>query len=297
MWLLLLPAVVHAAEAERWPVRYLPMGEARALVKSALSPTGSVVALESLHLLVVRDDADHRKRARALLAQYDRPPNQYRVTVEIIEAMESDDEALQAAARLPGGWLRLEGQSEAIDYSGTRQWSLLLLAGREGMVTTGEVQPFRRRIRRWLAGYGLLRRESVDLVALTSGFFVRLQPGGDNQVEVALQPWLARSQPSLPADAKPELLIGLGTATAPAASPSVGSAPLRLNAAPQMEMPKPVRILHAATHLRVTPGRPVELVAARGESQRFGRTLLGASDTSGNGALHIRLLVERVDGE
>ncbi len=292
--LLLLAAPLACAGeqvTESLPVHHLPMDEAASLVKSALSPSGGVAALNSRRLLVVRDDADHLSAAKALLQKFDQPPAQYRVEMELIVSDEVDAASMQAAQTLPGHWLRLAASAVRSAYSGHRSWSLLLLAGAEGRVMTGEVQPYRQRVRRWLAGYGLVRRDSVNLVALNSGFFVRLQPAGDGAVRVDLEPWMARSQPEVSQDGQPELLVDLGSAGAVNPNPMLNGSPLRLNVTPRLKRAKAVRFAHAATSVVVKLGEEIAIAASGGESALFSRTLLGRHSSVGAQSLVIRLKV------
>ncbi|MDQ6964098.1 MAG: hypothetical protein Q9M13_04160 [Mariprofundales bacterium] len=301
MLLLLLFTVLHytaqAAEesrAEYWSIHHLPITEAQALVRSALSTHGTIAALPSQRLLIVKDDQQHLRAAKELLQRFDRLPDQYRITVEVVESEQLADSELQAGAQLPGGWVELQAAKRSSLYSGNQRWSLLLLAGSEGSFSVGEIQPHRQRIEEWLAGYGVIERESVNLIAITSGFFVRTRSIDSQQVEVELTPWLARSQPGTPTDAKPELLIGLGSAGSINQAPTTADSPLRLNAAPQLTTPKPVRIAHAATHLVLNIGESVELAASSGESQLLATSLLARHSSSGEQSLILRLTVERM---
>ena len=288
-----IPALAREAmQQQRLTVHYLPVSEAEALVSSVLSDRGTVVALTSRRLLIVRDDAAHLKKAKQQLAQFDRPPKQYRITLALVESSRVTTQSLQAAASLPGDWLQLRGSERTSHYHGNQSWSLLLQAGSEGMISVGEIQPYRQKIRAWLAGYGLLEQESVNLVTLRAGFFVRMQPAGNDRVELDLMPWLSRSQPGMPANAKPELLIGLGTAGNINQRPGATDPQLRLNAAPRLAMPKPVRIASAATHLTVKVGEAVDLLADHGESRLLTRTLLGRHSSSGDQTMVLRLRVE-----
>ena len=208
----------EAMQQENWSIHYLPVSEAEALVRSALSDHGTVVALASRRLLIVSDDAAHLNKAKRKLMQFDRPSEQYRITLELLESSQVTSQSLQAAAPLPGNWL---------------------------------------------------------------------------QVQLDLMPWLSRSQPGMPANAKPELLIGLGTATNINQTPTATDPSLRLNAAPQLTMPKPIRIAGAATQITVQVGEPVDIIANSGESELLTRTLLGRHSAIGSHAMVIRLRVSR----
>ncbi len=298
MLMLMLAADAYANEQATIQVDNLPMSEAVSLVTSALSPQGRVASLPSQRLLVVQDDASHIQAARKLLRQFDRPADQFRVTLRLEERDALQDARLQGAVELPGAWLQLQAEATKYQTTSNQQWSLLLMANREGMITVGEVQPYRSQTRQWLAGYGLLERESVNLVSLTSGFVLRLQSAGGDKVQVKITPWLAHSQPGITAgmvaNAKPELLLGLGTSSGVAAPPSGAQAPLRLNAAPQLTAPKPVRIARAMTELVLTPGKEVEIAASGGEASLLSQTLLGRHSQVGDRALLLHLRVDRM---
>ncbi|MDQ6950069.1 MAG: hypothetical protein Q9M26_00215 [Mariprofundales bacterium] len=289
-----------ASEQATIQVDNLPMAEAESLAKSVLSAHGTVASLPSQRLLVLQDDAKHIQAARKLLQQFDRPSDQFRLTVELEQREALDDAQLQAAAKLPGDWLRLPagGEAEAgvlqASTIANRHWSLLLQTNRAGSITLGQVQPQRSVTRQWLEGYGLLAHDSVNLVSFRSGFAVRLQAAGNHKVEVKITPWLARSQPGMPASARPELLLGLGSVGSVLQAPTTDNAPLRLNAAPQLAAPQPVRIVRAATTVAVKPGEEVELVSAGGEAELFSQALLGRYSHVGAQSLVIHLRVERL---
>ncbi|MDX8414220.1 MAG: hypothetical protein R8J85_09055 [Mariprofundales bacterium] len=294
---LTLHATAWGAESrkqESWSIHYLPMNEAESLVNSALSTTGTLAALPSQRLLIVMDDASHLSAAKKLLDQFDRLPEQYRITFTVIETNALSEASLQAAVDLPGHWLQLQAGEQKSQQGNHQQWSLLLLAEKEGSFSVGEIQPYRQKVKQWLAGYGLIEHNSVNLVALTSGFFVRMHAAGNDQVEVEFSPWLARSQPGMPTNAKPELLIGLGTASSINQSPAATGAPLRLNAAPQLTTPKPIRIARAATRITINIGETVEIAANGGESELLSRTLLGRHSSVGQRSLIMRIKVERM---
>jgi len=303
LWLLalLFTLMIHTTagaaddrKQESWSIHYLPMTEAESLVKSALSATGTLAALPSQRLLIVMDDASHLSAAKKLLDQFDRLPAQYRITFTVVEANALSEASLQAAVDLPGHWLQLQAADRNSQQSSNQQWSLLLLAGKEGSFSVGEIQPYRQQVKQWLAGYGLIEKDSVNLVELSSGFFVRMQPVGNDQVEVEFSPWLARSQPGIPTNAKPELLIGLGTAGSINQAPTAAGVPLRLNAAPQLTTPKPIRIARAATRIMVKIGETVEIAANGGESALLSRTLLARHSSVGQQSLILRIKVERM---
>jgi len=294
--IMLLSTISWAEETnrqEQWVVNYLPISEAKSLVQSALSDSGVIAALPSRRLLIVKDNPSHLKDAKKLLDQFDRPADQYRITLELIESHRLSEQSLQAAVTLPGHWLQLQADEHHSNYSGNQRWSLLLMAGKEGSFSIGELQPYHQRIKQWLADYGLIARDSINLVALTSGFIVRMQAAGKEKVQVNLIPWLAQSQPGIPSNAKPELLIGLGTASSINQAPTAAGSPLRLNAAPQLTTPKPVRIIHAATQILIKVGETVDIAANSGESNLLSRALLARHSSVGDASLIIRLRIER----
>ncbi|MDX8409428.1 MAG: hypothetical protein R8J84_05205 [Mariprofundales bacterium] len=297
LWLtsvFLFVTVSYAGEQVTIQVDNLPMSEAESLVKSALSKQGRVAALASQRLLVVQDDASHIKAARKLLRQFDRPADQFRVTLRVEERDALQDARLQGAVRLPGAWLQLQGGAAEYQTTSDQRWSLLLMANREGTITVGEVQPYRSQTRQWLAGYGLLERDSINLMTLSSGFVIRLQSLGGDRVQVKITPWLAHSQPGMAANAKPELLLDLGTGGSVVSPPSAINAPLRLNASPHLAAPKPVRIARAMTELVLTTGEEVEIVASGGEASLLSQTLLGRHSQVGERALLLHLRIDRM---
>lgn len=187
--LLWLPAAAWGA-TESVQVDFLPLDEAARVVQSQLSPTGSVTSLPSRHLLIINDSPTHIRQARELLQTLDQPLQQYRLQVEITESDTSH--LLQAGItrlHLPGGWMQAELAARSGRSSYRKTFSLLVSSHQHGSVETGTLQPFLQQTRQWLAGYGIITTQSMELVAVTSGFHAVATPAGENMVRIRITPW------------------------------------------------------------------------------------------------------------
>lgn len=194
--LLWLPATAWA-ETATLQIYHLPLDEAAQAARSQLSPAGSVTTLPSRRLLIISDTPARIRQVRTLLQKLDQPQQQYRVRVEISEVENS--KLLQAgitSLRLPGGWIRagLRARSGQDHYRKT--FSLLTSGNRKGEIEAGTLQPLLQRTRQWLAGYGVIESQSMELVPVTSGFHVEVAPASGNQVRIRIAPWARRDNRS-----------------------------------------------------------------------------------------------------
>lgn len=190
---LLLP-VVAWAETATLQIDFLPLDEAAHAVRSQLSPAGSVTTLPSRRLLIINDSASHIEKARALLKQLDQPLQQYRVDVEISEV--SDSQWLEVGINelhLPGGWVQSRVNLGAEHQNNRKHFSLLTTANEPGEVEAGTLQPFLQQTRQWLADYGVITIQSVELVPVTSGFHVTVSSAGKNMARIRINPWARRT--------------------------------------------------------------------------------------------------------
>jgi len=256
--LFLFPALA-LAETEVIEVYHLPLSEAASAVQSQLSPQGEVRTMPSRRMLIITDDAAHIGAAKALLKRLDKVPAQYRVEVELVDVSDSRNSAIGVQQlRLPGGWIELRLAHSAMHISERRRMQLRVTSMQPGHIEAGELRPYRQRIWQWLAGYGVVAADTVELVPVTSGFDVEVAGAGNDAVRVQLKPWMRRMAGDA-ADA-------------------------------------PIMIVGARTEVTVSLGETVTIAANEGESALFSRALLGSESTSGSGRLAIRLRVNAAGG-
>lgn len=246
--LLWLPATAWA-ETATLQIDHLPLDEAAQVVRSQLSPTGSVTTLPSRRLLIISDTPAHVRQAKTLLQKLDRPLQQYRIQVEIIEVERS--KLLQAgitSLRLPGGWIRAELHAQAGHRNYRKAFSLLTASNRKGEIEAGTLQPFLQRTRQWLADYGVIESQSVELVPVTSGFHVEASPAANGQVRIRITPWARRK--------------GRGNT---------------------------IELAGASTELVVPLKREITIAASSGEAENYGRLLLSGRSGNRSSELLIKL--------
>jgi len=287
----LLLAQTAMADTEVITIDYLPLDEAAAVVKSQLSEDGRVGSMPSRRILIVDDDASHISRVRALLKRLDVHAEQYQLNLEMRDVRSSKQRQLAGQVQvnsLSGGWVQLSGQYEQGRSSSVNTFLLRLSSGREGSMEVGSLQPVEL-TRSWLAGYGVVQQQSVELVPITSGFTVMVRPAGEKNVHVRITPWMQRQEGRV--SGRQEMLLDMGTTRAPQQPPSaVGN--VRLNARPVVQAGRRIVISGAATELDMERGSDVVIAASSGEAKKLGSALLGAYSSVGNHQLEIRLRID-----
>lgn len=198
-----------AAETVTLEVLHLPLHEAEAAVKSQLSEHGSVATLPSRRILIINDESKNIREARKLLKKLDVATPQYSLYLEIIHIQDEALKTIDTEALLPGGWVKLTLADRDLHRSSQHSFNLHLSANREGMIETGRLQPYRKHIRQWLAGYGLISINSVELVSVTSGFIAHVRPADSGHVHIRIKPWMRNQRARTGIRGETEILIDL----------------------------------------------------------------------------------------
>ncbi len=280
------------AETAMLEVYHLPLNEAEAAVKTQLSKNGSVTILSSRRTLIINDESRNIQEARKLLKQLDVAAPQYSVYLKMLHFQNSQLKATHTEAVLPGGWIRLNLEDKNLRSSNKQSFNLHLSANHNGSIEVGTLQPYRKHIRQWLANYGLISSNSVDLVSVTSGFIARVRPADSGHVHIRITPWMRNQRGRTNIEGKTEILIDLGTTTAPLKAPS-RNAPIRLNANPSSNQNKPIEIAGAVTELTIPLGKTIAIMANDKESEMFGEALLSSSSNIGSNRFAIKLRIEQ----
>jgi len=275
-------------------VYFLPIEEAANAARSQLSDSGKVATIPSQRMLIIDDDMMHINKAKALLKRIDHAPGQYTAYLSIEDISAIANKGTQVSGRiiqgqpLSGGWLKLKLQHQKYRSNHRQSFQLRISSHQPGSIETGTIQSFNRVTRMWLAGYGLVRARSVELVPLTSGFHITASPVGNDQVRVRIVPWMKRSQPRM--QGQQEMLIDLGSSNAPA-MPLGNTADMRFNAQPTLHDQTVIDIAGAATELIMSVDESVTLAAANHEAENFGRAWLSKFSTIGKRQFVMRLRV------
>ena len=186
---LLLP-LTAMAETAVLEINHLPLNEAKSIVKSQLTPSGTVAAMPSRSLLVVNDRVSNIEQAKALLKRLDVQAKQYSANLDLITLNDEQRRSLQTSAQLPGGWIKVSLADQYTHISNRKHYTLSLTANSEGLIESGTIQAYRQHIKQWLAGYGVIHAHSVKLVPITSGFYATVRPAGEGMVNVHIVPWM-----------------------------------------------------------------------------------------------------------
>lgn len=289
--LLLLPTLA-LAETAVVEVYHLPLQEAESIVKSQLSPSGSVTAMPSRSILVVNDLASNIEQAKAVLKRLDVAARQYNAYLELITLEHEAIRSISTSARLPGGWVRINMASSKTRLSNRKSYSLYLTSGSQGTIESGTIQPYRQSTKQWLAGYGVIRSNSVELIPITSGFHATVSPAGDGQVHLRITPWMKNLRGNSAIQGNTEVLIDLGATNNPRQAPN-GAAPVRLNANPTMHQSQAIEMAGAATEITIPVGESVTIAANSEEAELLGDALLSSGSMIGKKSFAIRLRVDQ----
>ncbi len=277
-------------------IYHLPLNEATQLIQTQLSPSGSTAVLTSRHIIVIQDDNQHIEQARALLKKLDVPTAQYMLFMDVMQIEHKRGQSFQAAAVLPGGWIKLQANQSTWKTTNHQSFQLRMTSNKQGMIELGTIQPYREHIRQWLAGYGVIERNSVQLVSLTSGLIARIQHANKNSVQIAIRPWMRRLDAANHMQGQTELLLDLGNTQNPKQAPS-NLANLRLNANRTIQTKEtdqpPIQIVNASTTLSIPLNQSVTILASNQEAALFSKALfaqyIGTKDTS----LLIQIRIEK----
>jgi len=280
---LLLPGIA-AAETALLEIYFLPLQEAEAIVKSQLSPSGTIASLPSRRILLVNDDARHVDRARVLLKRLDAPAQQYSANLELFSLSDEQARSIRTDARLPGGWIRIVLAESNQQISARKRFSLLLTSNRQGIIESGAIKPYLQQTRQWLAGYGVINSHSVELVPITSGFYATVQPAGEGMVNVRIVPWMRNQRANSGTEGNSEVLIALGAANAPRQAP---------NTNPTMNQNQAIEIVGAATEVTMPVGETVTIAANDEEAKLLGDALFSSGSSINKKSFAIRLRIEQ----
>lgn len=298
------------AETATVNVFYLPLQEAADLAKSQLSSDGRVAQLPSRRVLVIQDDAKHVRQAKAILKQLDVPVSQLSVQVDMDERESDSGAQLTGSTALSGGWVRLKTKSrwEAADDSGsvrfqagstsqqdwhTHHFSLRLASGKRGHIEAGEIRVARPEVRETLVHYGMEDSTDLALIPITAGFDVRATLIDDTHARLHIRPWFSHTEQKTDVEAKTEILLDLGSTSAPQQPPGT-SAPMRANITPAVpKKTQYVRVADAETDLVVELDKPVILAAATDAARTFSQALLSTRFNTSDYMFRMRIQVNK----
>jgi len=277
------------AATETIGVYFLPLHEAAQAVTTQLSNEGKVIEMDSQRMLLIDDKPAYIQKAKALLKRLDKPAAQFTVQVNIEDVSDLKESSMAGSASissLSGGWVQLAVGQQLRHVSQRSRYQLRVSANKPGRIETGVVQRFNRETRLWLSGYGVVQRRSVELIPITTGFYVRARLAGDGLVHVRIIPWMKRSSQS-GLDDNQDVMIGLGSHATPAISDSY----LRYNANPTSKNNKEITIAGAATELTIALGKEVVIAAVDHDAKMLGEVLLGQYSKIGKRQFVMRLKV------
>ena len=278
------------AATETIEVYFLPLHEAAQAVTTQLSNEGKVIEMNSQRMLLIDDKLAHIQKAKALLKRLDKPAAQLNVQVNIEDVSDLKESSMAGSASissLSGGWVQLAVGQQLGYVSHRSRYQLRVGANKPGRIETGVVQSFNRETHLWLSGYGVVQRRSVELIPITTGFYVRARLAGDGLVHVRIIPWMKRSSQS-GLDDHQDVMIGLGSNVTPAIPDSY----LKYNSNPRSKNNRgEISIAGAATELTIALGKEVVIAAVDHDAKMLGEVLLGRYSKIGKRQFVMRLKV------
>ncbi|MDQ6967248.1 MAG: hypothetical protein Q9M14_01020, partial [Mariprofundaceae bacterium] len=183
------------AATETVEVYFLPLHEAAEIVKTQLSNAGKVVEINTTRTLLIDDKVAYIKKAKALLKRLDQPAAQLTVQIKIEDISSLQEHSVAGAismSPLSGGWVQLNAGQHLQQVSNRSTYQLRVSANHLGRIETGSIQSFNRETRRWLSTYGVIEQRSIELIPITTGFYVRARLVGNGLVHVRITPWMKR---------------------------------------------------------------------------------------------------------
>ena len=274
LWVLMLP-MLAMAETLLLEIHHLPLHEAREIVSSQLSESGSITSLPSRNILVINDNPRHVERAKQLLKRLDIAAEQYSANLELFSLSSEQARSVKTDARLPGGWIRISLQEGGHHLSSSKRFNLRLTSNRQGIVESGTIRPYQQQTQQWLTGYGVLNSHSVELIPITSGFYATVRPAGSDMVTVRIVPWMRSQRAFGNTRQNREIVIGRGSSMASS------------QAADQ-----PIEIAGAATEVAVAIGETITIAASDQEAELLGDAILSSGSATGRKSFAIRLRVD-----
>jgi hypothetical protein len=276
------------AATETLEVYFLPLHEAAEAVKTQLSNAGKVVEIHSSRVLLIDDKAAYIKKAKALLKRLDKPVKQLTIQLRIEDISSLQEGSIAGSVSmspLSGGWIRLAVGQQLEHVSSRSSYQLRVSANKPGRIEIGSIQQFNRETRRWLSAYGVIEERSIELISVTTGFYIRARLAGNGLVYVRIIPWMKRmSQSGL--DDDQDVLIGLGSNV----TPIIPDSYLRYKSNPK-ENQGEINIAGATTELMIPLGEEVSIAAVNHEAEQLGELLLGRYSKIGKRQFVIRLKV------
>ena len=201
-------------------LNYRPALATVELVKSVLSPRGTVLPETRLNKLVVKDTAEALTRVEKLLEQSDLPSPIVRI--ELSSNSQLPIGGYQAGVRLtPRG--RVVGQAQTVQSnttSATTQF-LLVMSGEKGHILVGEQMPYVEPYWNYVNGLGLVP-PGVIFQSVSTGFSVEPLVMGQN-IKVTITPYISYLSPNGPGqieivEAASTVVLGRGQSITLAAS-------------------------------------------------------------------------------
>jgi len=277
------------AATEALEVYFLPLHEASDAVKTQLSSEGKVVEINSKRMLLVDDKDAYIKKAKALLKRLDKPASQLTVQVKMEDISRLEERGIGAKAfisPLSGGWVKLAAGQQLRHTSHRSRYQLRVSANKPGRIEAGVIQSFNRETRRWLSGYGVIEQRSIELIPISTGFYVRARLATNGLVHVRITPWMKRVLHE-GVNNNQNVLIDLGKN----GEPVIPNSYLRYNANPKSRQNQEITIAGAATELTVRLGEEVTIAAVDREAEMLAKVLLGRYSKTGKRQFVMRLKV------
>ncbi|MDX8391448.1 MAG: hypothetical protein R8K53_02615 [Mariprofundaceae bacterium] len=300
IFLLSFPCQPAHAASDSIEIVHLPLNEAADIARSQLSAEGKVAQIPSRRLLIISDDDAHLNQARAWLKKLDVAVPQLLIRVTISEQNRRKNHAARLDQRqLPGGWVRISAATDSQQANRQRQFSLRTTSGSSGHIEAGEIRTSRRAIHSYLARYGIVEQNSVELVEISAGFDVQatlLADASENEtVRLRIHPWFKRTGKDTGFAGKTEILVDAGS-TLTTAQPPSGTAPLRINmqpnsAANQREI---IYISDAQTEMTAKLGESLTIATANSSADEFASALTAYHSLQQQRDILIRLHVSRI---
>ena len=297
-WLVLLGGLAAAggaarAETAAIEVFHLPLDEAARAARTQLSDAGVVTTLPSRKLLILKDDAAHIRQARQLLRRLDAPAAQLVAEAEVLEFSDESGAGLAVAARLPGGWARVNLAAGRETARHRRRLRLHITAGRPARIEAGTIHAIQAPVRELMHRHGWADNPDFSLIPVTAGFDIVARLVDERHARVRIHPWFARTRRQASAAGRIEILPDLGATDAPRTPPEA-RAGMRLNLNPNEEAKtERIAIAEADTELTVPLDETIALAATSEAARVVADALLAHGASIGRRTLVMQFRISR----
>ncbi len=188
---------VAKMEMEIFEIHYMNAEELEGAVKVALSESGRVSVVKGANAIVVRDHSANMETVRKLLAQLDRRPAMFNITVEFVEEKRLKEMGFAVQWHVAGGGWSVgnivSGSSGVaikaglLKFNGKKKQFIKIMERKQGKIFVGESVPFAEYVMRYGVNHGYVS-SGVKFKDAGTGFLVSAVAIKGAKARISLKP-------------------------------------------------------------------------------------------------------------